>query len=347
MSGKAAGWESKIGSPPCVHCACLLWGDAFYRAGWLRRAAAFYFLPVQHLTFFVVRTRYNKPYHRWGEGPGITVIYIDSLFLLNLVLNYLLLLVTAKLSAQRLARVRFGAAAAFGALYAAAVFLPGLGGLAHPLCKAAVGVLVALIAFGHSKRLLRATLLFFVVSAAFGGVMLALQMLGHQTVRLTNGVLYAPMDLKAILLSAAACYCAITLVFSRSAKHSHSHDLLPATLTLDGKTTHLTALVDTGNTMTDPARGGPVMVAEAERLLPLLPCPLNVADPVAAMQTLPDPRRFRLLPYRAVGVDCGMLLAVRVDRAVVGGEDLGNLLVALSPTSVSDGGGYQALLGAQ
>ena len=59
-----------------------------------------------------------------------------------------------------------------------------------------------------------------------------------------------------------------------------------------------------------------------------------------------DGRRWRLLPYRAVGVDHGLLLAVRVDRAMVGGEDYGPILVALSPTPLSDGGGYHALIGA-
>ena len=55
--------------------------------------------------------------------------------------------------------------------------------------------------------------------------------------------------------------------------------------------------------------------------------------------------RFRLLPYRSVGVDRGLLLALRVDRAVFDGVERGPLLVALSPTPVSDGGGYRALVG--
>ena len=42
----------------------------------------------------------------------------------------------------------------------------------------------------------------------------------------------------------------------------------------------------------------------------------------------------------------GLLLAVRVDRALIGGEDYGSILVALSPTPVSDGGGYSGLIGA-
>ena len=56
--------------------------------------------------------------------------------------------------------------------------------------------------------------------------------------------------------------------------------------------------------------------------------------------------RWRLLPYRAVGVEHALLLAVRVDNARVAGEDYGPILVALSPTPVSDGGGYSALIGA-
>ena len=56
-------------------------------------------------------------------------------------------------------------------------------------------------------------------------------------------------------------------------------------------------------------------------------------------------RQARLVPYRAVGVECGMLLALRTQGVTVNGKPLGRLLVALSPTAVGDGSGYQALLG--
>ena len=57
-------------------------------------------------------------------------------------------------------------------------------------------------------------------------------------------------------------------------------------------------------------------------------------------------QRCRLLPYQAVGVDCGLLLALRLDRVRVGQEDYGSILVAFSPTPLSDGGTYSALIGA-
>ena len=55
---------------------------------------------------------------------------------------------------------------------------------------------------------------------------------------------------------------------------------------------------------------------------------------------------FRLLPYRAVGVSSGMLLCFTADNVRIGDTDYGPITVALSPTPVSDGGGYTALWGA-
>ena len=112
----------------------------------------------------------------------------------------------------------------------------------------------------------------------------------------------------------------------------------------------LTALRDTGNTLTDPVAGIPVLVAEGALLLPLLPPGTlmagELADPVACMERLRDgplAGRVRLLPYRAVGVERGLLLALRPDGLWVNGERR-DMLAALSPTPVSDGGGYGALL---
>ena len=282
----------------------------------------------------------------------MTVIYIDSLFLLNFVVDYLLLLCAGRLAGEVLHRGRLALGAALGAAYAAAVFFPDMGFLLHHMCKLSAAVLSLLAGYGGSRRLLRVTLVFFAVSAAFGGGIFALELLGGRGLTLKNGIFYSAMDLKLILLSAAGCYVLITLVLQRSARHT-PRELAPAVLTLEGKRVALTALVDTGNTLTDPATGRPVMVAEGEKLLPLFPpgqAPDAQAlrDPVGTLERLSAQGwrgRLRLLPYQAVGVECGLLLALRLDGAKIGTEDYGALLVALSPTRLSDGGGYSALIG--
>lgn len=285
----------------------------------------------------------------------MTVIYIDTLFLLNALVDYLLLLAAARLAGEPLRRWRFALGAALGGLYAAAIFLPGLHFLAHPLCRLASAALMMVVSYGGSRRLLRQGILFVALTCAFGGGVVAIGLLGGTGLSLGNGVFYSALDLKVVLLSAAVCYGVLTLVFQRLARHSGADgELVSIKLRLGERAVALTALVDTGNTLTDPVSGCPVAVVEGERAGPLFPRehrpgPDDLTDPAAAMTRLGTGgwgSRFRLLPYRSVGVDRGLLLAVRVDSLELDGRRSDSVLVALSPTPVSDGGGYQALIGA-
>ncbi|MCF2676445.1 sigma-E processing peptidase SpoIIGA [Pseudoflavonifractor phocaeensis] len=282
----------------------------------------------------------------------MTVIYVDTLFLLNVLVDYLLLLCAARLAGEPLKRLRFALGAVLGGGYAVAIFLPGLGFLERPACRLAAAVLMVLAAFWGSRRLGRQVLIFFALSCAFAGGVLAISMMGGQGLSLNRGVIYSGMDLKIVLLSAAGCYAVLSLLLQKAVRHtSFTGELKAVRLELEDRTVELTALTDTGNTLTDPVTGQGVMVAEGERLLPLFavsqrPSVQELRDPAGALERLTGAGgHFRLLPYRAVGVDRGLLLAVRVDRAVVDGEDRGAMVVALSPTPVSDGGGYGALLG--
>ena len=292
-------------------------------------------------TFFDGPAGYNGEAEQRG-GTGVTVVYLDEVFLLNALVDYLLLLCSARLAGEELRRVRFALAAVLGGVYASAVFLPGWGFLARPGCKLAAAGGMALIAFGSSRHLLRPALVFLGVSAAFGGGVLALQLFfGAPTV----------MDLKTVLLSAAGCYAFLSLIFARGARHGGG-ELVPVEVALGERRCRIIALRDTGNTLTDPATGRPVLVAEGARLASLFPGgegpgPEELRDPVSALtRRQKGETRWRLLPNRAVGVDHALLLALRADSVRVGGEDYGAILVALSPTPVSDGGGYSGLIGA-
>ena len=59
------------------------------------------------------------------------VIYLDSLFGLNLLIDYCLVLVSARVCGVVLRRWRYALAALIGALYAALMVLPGFGWLAN------------------------------------------------------------------------------------------------------------------------------------------------------------------------------------------------------------------------
>ncbi len=67
----------------------------------------------------------------------MTVVYVDSVFVLNSIMDYLMLLGTARLAGVPLRRRRCLLGAILGGAYAVAVFLPGLGFLAAGPVKVA------------------------------------------------------------------------------------------------------------------------------------------------------------------------------------------------------------------
>lgn len=279
----------------------------------------------------------------------MTVVYIDLLFLLNLIANYLLLLAAGRMAGSALIRWRIGLGAGLGALYAALIFLPGLVWLAHWPCKLAAGVLMALVSYGGERYFLRVAVLFFGASAALAGMVLGLELLGGMPLTLEHGVFYSPLDIRLLLLLFVACYFMLSLFFRRTGRHGGKEGGAYARLELvmEEKTICLTALRDTGHTLTDPVDNRPVVVADWGALSGALPNWADPSDPIRSVERChaAGSRQARLIPYRAVGVECGMLLAVRAKRVSVDGRLLGPLLVALSPTAVDDGGGYQALIG--
>ena len=276
----------------------------------------------------------------------MTTVYIDLVFLLNLIADYLLLLAGGRMSGCVLRRGRMALGAATGAVYSCILFLPGAGWLSRWPCKVCCGVLMAVIAYGAGVRLLRSTVMFFASSTALGGTVYAAQFLGSGPLTMENGVLYSTFDVRLLLLLFVLCYAVLSLFFRRIGQHGRE-ELVALDIGLLGKRFKLTALRDTGNTLTDPVTNRPVVVVDAEAIGHILPPETAPATPVDSAERLSrmGVKGVRLLPFRAVGTEFGLLLALRADHVIANGVPLGPLLIALSPGPVGDGGRYQGLIG--
>ena len=168
------------------------------------------------------------------------VVYLDRVFLLNLLVDYLLLLSAARLAGRTVPRLRLLGAAAFGAAYAVLrLVLP-----CSPWLAAAAFVGMALLAFRGTGRAFKLGLLTLLLSCALGG-----------------GVLLGAMGVTYLLLST---------VFRGGARHDGG-ELLRVTLTRGGKTVTLRLLHDSGNLLTDPLTGESVPVIGQSALRALLP----------------------------------------------------------------------------
>lgn len=290
-------------------------------------------------TFFASRPDYNL---------CMETIYVDSLFALNAIIDYFLLLCASKVCGAEKNRWRLAASAVFGGAFAVLSVLPGAGFLRYGVIKLAAALAMCVIAFGGERRLWRCFVVFLAVSAAFGGAVFGASMLTGGSV---TGGIYIPVSMKVLAVSFAVCYAAISLTFRRAAKKS-GREIVGLRLVFREKSVSLRALRDTGNGLFDPVSGRAVAVAEPEALLPLLPAAaadaLAGGNPVRVMEelsVLPGCEgRITLVPYSAIGTPSGLLAAIRPDSVEIDGKPGPGILVAFSPSRLSDDGSYCAII---
>lgn len=268
------------------------------------------------------------------------IIYADSLIALNAAVDYVLLLCAGKLCALPLRRWRMALGALWGGAYAllAAVY-PGFWGLWT--VQLAAGALAVLIAFGAERRTPKALAAFYAAAAAFGG---AVRFSAH--LRGETAGVGAAVSLRVLVLSFAACYAAVALIFRRvGARRAETvHDVI---LSRRGRELRLRALEDSGNALVDPLSGDAVLVVCAAALAPCFDDPdlLRLSAPEALARLEGEQGRgLRLLPCSGVCAPRSLLLCFRPDAISVDGKARKDLLVAVSPTRLSPEGRYEAII---
>lgn len=249
--------------------------------------------------------------------------YLNMVMLLNFLVDLLLLLGAGRLAGLRGEFGRTALAAALGGLYAGACLLPSFSFLGSTPWRIVMLAAMGMLAFGIHTAAFRCTVLFMLLTMAMGGLALGLG----------SGSLWS------LLLAALGVLALCVVGFPGKPGQSY----LPVELSRNGKTAHLHALVDTGNTLTDPITGESVLVIgakAAEKLTGLKPEQLS--SPVQTMAS-GAVAGLRLIPYRAVGQSCGMLLALKFKDVRVG-KHCRDTLVAFAPEGL-EAGGCQALIG--
>ena len=272
------------------------------------------------------------------------IIYVDRLFAVNFIVDYLLLLITGRMCALELKRLRYALGAAVGGIYAVAAVLPGVEFLAGGTMKLVAAGAMALAAFGGERRLLRPVLTFLAASAALGGGVWALSMFSGG---LRSVALPVTVDLRTLTLAFALSYALLSAAFHRYGRRAQRR-LRRVEVEFLGEKARFQALEDSGNELSDPISGCAVMVVERYAMRELLPELPPGADAEVIMELAgADARyrgRLRLVPYSAVGVECALLAAFRPDRITVDGKVTEGILVAVAPNRLSADGEYAAVL---
>ena len=272
----------------------------------------------------------------------------------NFVFDYALLWATGRLQGLATAPSRLALGAWLGAAFFA-LLPPAPSPLV--LALSCVGLSWLMSAAAFRARPLRAlgsvVATLWAVGFVAGGAGLAAQNLLSGVGRHQIGPAVSLVALMAVAVAARRQLAALT--WARALRVGVRLRFHRRTLVLEG-------LVDTGNYLVEPVEKLPVILVDPRALVPLLQPPLRelveelAQDPFALAARLPAlapewARRFRLVPFRAVGTERGVMAGFRADSLMVqpaGGRPVvtGPAVVALSPTPL-DHGSAQALVPAE
>lgn len=283
-------------------------------------------------------------------------IYIDVLFAVNFIINYIILLTSAKFGGFIAKRKRIFLAALLGALYAAVMFFPTISFIYTFWIKALFAVVISGVAYGfhNFQNLIRKTIIVFVVSFAYGGGIIALSNIFSANITVSNGIPYINLSLKTLIISCLICYVVIGVVFKSYAKKGEKC-IKNITVCMNKNEIKLNTLVDTGCELCDPISGKPVIVCEKQAITDLIGG--NIADElnkasenssVELFQKIINyngGERFRLVPFKTVGNMKKMMLSFRPDEVITEKGKKIHALIGISDVKFSAGCGYSALMG--
>lgn len=286
------------------------------------------------------------------------VVYVDVLFVVNALINYILLYVTSKLAKLPTTPLRLLLGALAGAIYAVCMFFPQVRALYTVAAKFAVSLILVGITF-RMRRLrtyIRVVCIFYLASFTFGGVTLALLFFTNAGLTsgtvLSNGIFYFNLPWKTLLLSTAVAYAVISVVW-RIYKKNRGTDYRRIYIVLNDKSVSLNAMVDTGNQLCDPITHTPVLIAEYDSVKCLLPDAVqqaltgpdsNIESVAGSIEQTPLCGRFRVIPFTSLGTQNGLLVGFKPDAVHIGRRAVKNVIVGIYQRQLSNNHEYNALL---
>ena len=280
------------------------------------------------------------------------VVYVDTLFFLNLAVDYLLLLLTARLSGIYRSRRRLALGAAVGALLAVVLYFPPMPVLPGLLLRGGTCVLTVFAAFWKQprRRFVHVCGTFVLLTLLLAGAVFAITV-GRAGELLQNGVLYLDISGAVMLIGFTVLYLLSGLVMGKG-KAQTGQRRMDIQVEMASHRVRFRALCDSGNLLRDPISGQRVLMVQSDTAARLFEGPGEALQNLGEQppeELLPQLRRccktaFWLLPVHTVNRE-SMMIVFRPEKMWIEGKVTDEYLLGLSPLALEIGGDCQALIG--
>lgn len=293
-------------------------------------------------------------------------IYLDVVFVVNFIMDFVILLLERKISRKNIpiSRIFFGAL--LGAfLMCVIILIPKLNYIVYlALCYFISSIIIVQFTFKPKKimELVKLTFMLYIIAIVLGGIIFALyyySTIGYGLSRMFNNEVFEGIDIQLLFLLlffAIIIFGVFINIFMKVT--SVSKNIYDISLCYKNQKINVNALLDTGNNLYDPITKWPVIIGEIEILKQLFEEDkylkvqniLNNIYDVQGIESVKDilDINIRLIPYASLGNDNGMLMGLVLDKVIVnnGKEKTTNenVVIAIYNKKLSKDNSYSILL---
>ena len=265
----------------------------------------------------------------------MTVIYVDVLFTLNTLVNFLLLSLTARLSGTVFSYGRLILGAALGGLFSILLFFAPNGIAYGVIFKVLLCCGVVSGAFGkrNLRDFCRLAVIFCLVTFALGGVVFVLSTLGLGNGQMSNGVIYYDISYITLIFGSLLTYGILSLIMGHGGL-CKTAELCQIKIRLQDKDIAFSAMYDSGNCLFEPVTKKKVILASPSIFQGLLPQDITAAEGL----------RIYAVPYKTAS-GSGLIYAFQADGLWVNNVEHTDYLIGIAETEITGKQNTTAIIG--
>lgn len=289
-------------------------------------------------------------------------IYIDVVFIENLIMNYIILFATSIIIKVKVKHIRLILASGLGAIYSIIAYMSILEMYSSVILKIILSVIIVYIAYNpqNVKNMWKYLVIFYMTSFVFGGAAFALiYIVKPQDILMKNGLFLGTYPLKTIILGTIVAFVVIVTSFKLvKSKISKKDMFCTIKININKVEIETKAMIDTGNLLKEPISNTPVIVVEHTLLYDCMPKEIlnnlenilggdfeNISEEVKNKYI----SKLKVIPFSSLGKQNGMLIGIKPEEVTVINDEnenkINNVIIGIYNKSLTKRGEYRALIG--
>ena len=289
-------------------------------------------------------------------------IYIDVVFIENLIMNYIILFATSIIIKVKVKHIRLILASSLGAIYSIIAYMSILEMYSSVILKIILSVIIVYISYNpqNVKNMWKYLVIFYMTSFVFGGAAFALiYIVKPQDILMKNGLFLGTYPLKTIILGTIVAFVVIVTSFKLvKSKISKKDMFCTIKININKVEIETKAMIDTGNLLKEPISNTPVIVVEHTLLYDCMPKKIlnnlenilggdfeNISEEVKNKYI----SKLKVIPFSSLGKQNGMLIGIKPEEVTVINDEnenkINNVIIGIYNKSLTKRGEYRALIG--